>query len=84
VLVKPVLSEGEGAWRRDKLSLTSVSGQGVAVRKVRDREDALANTPEACATQKGVFARITARILRTLRVLRTGVPELRPQNAVSR
>jgi hypothetical protein len=56
----------------------------VALRKVRDREDAFASTRDARAPQTSAFARFTARILQRRRVHRTDVPELRRRNAVSR
>ena len=42
------------------------------------------STRDACAAQARVFALIIVRILRTQRVGRAGVPELRQRNAVSR
>ncbi len=53
VLVKPALSEVEGAFRRNELSpRLCLHAQSPIQAKVRERLEALASTPQACAPKK--------------------------------
>ncbi len=51
MLVYGGLNGGEGASRRNRLPQLSPGSGEVARKKVRDREDAITNTRDACAIQ---------------------------------